>query len=296
MAEGSHGRRTVAVVGSSGFLGSELCRSLRSRGLTVLTATIDSPSVDAAGRLRPDLRDASTVYWAASRINPLLAEKDPDLVSADRDDFARFLEALRLDAPAAFVVLLSSGGTVYGSADPPHSEYTPPRPTSSYGRAKLGLEEALVASGVRSVVVRAANAYGPGQAPAPGQGVIGHWLRALLAGRPVTVFGDLATSRDYVFVDDVVQLLSDVHDHPTPPQVVNVGSGRPTTLAEVVDAIHDVVGNQRLEIDFQPRRDFDLSAAWLDVSLAWSALGWRPRTGLRDGVAQMWHWLLRDSM
>jgi UDP-glucose 4-epimerase len=260
-------------------------------GTRVVEVTVDRPALLADATLVPDLRDASTVYWAASRINPLVAIEHPELVTQDSVDFEAFLAAATRQMPGATVVLLSSGGTVYGSSPPPHSEDTIPRPISAYGRAKLRLETMLQEASIRSVIARVSNAYGPGQSPAPGQGVIAHWLKALDDEEPVTVFGDLSTVRDYVFIEDVTDLLASAHLRPGVPGVLNVGSGMPTSLASVVDAIHSVVGNRRLEIDFEPKRPFDLTAAWLDVSLAASSMGWKATTSLDEGIRRMWAWL-----
>jgi len=295
MAEGSHERRSAVVVGASGFLGSALRAELTSRGAEVRTATLQDPVIDASGALRADLHGAGTFYWGASRINPLVAVERPELVAADLRDLERFLDALERASTDATVVLLSSGGTVYGAAEPPHREATPPQPTSAYGKAKLAMEHVATAARVRSVVLRISNAYGPGQRPAPGQGVIGHWLRALLSGSPVTVYGDLSTTRDYLFGSDLIGLLADLHGNPLVPPLLNVGSGEPTSLGQVLDAVHAAVGSRQLNIEFEARRPFDLTASWLDVGLAERSLGWRASTPLHEGVEQMWRWLLRGG-
>lgn len=290
MAPRSHG--TAAVIGASGFLGRALTRRLECAGTHVVRVTRQEPALSPGGHLRPDLASARTLYWAASRINPLIASQRPDLVAADLADFTRFLDAVHAENPAARVVVLSSGGTVYGVAHtPPHDETTTPRPANEYGRAKLAIEDRLHRHDLASSVVRISNAYGPGQQAAPGQGVIGHWLRSVRAGLPVTVFGDLDTVRDYVYVDDVVDALALLHDVPSLPATLNVGTGAPTTLAQVVEAINDVVGPRRLQVVLAPRRPFDIPASWLDVGLAASTLGWTAQVPLGEGVQAMWRWL-----
>lgn len=257
----------------------------------MVRVTRTDPALPRRGVLRPDLIGVRTIYWAASTINPLIASRRPDLVSDDLAAFTAFCDAVHTERTGTRVVLLSSGGTVYGSAHrPPHDESTTPRPTSEYGRAKLAMETILHEHAVESVVVRISNAYGPGQQAAPGQGVIGHWLRAVLEGRPVTVYGDLGTVRDYVYVDDVADALVRLNDLDSAPDVVNVGSGTPTYLKDVADAIEDVARTP-LAIDQQPARAFDIAASWLDVSLAERDLGWRATTPLTVGVARMWSWL-----
>lgn len=289
----SHG--AAAVIGAHGFLGKALSRALSAAGREVIPVTRRDPLLRADGALVDDLARASTVYWAASTINPLIAAEHPERVASDLADFARFCDAVHASPGVARVVLLSSGGTVYGTASkPPHDELTEPQPASAYGAAKLAMETQLLTHDVPSVVVRIANAYGPGQPAAPGQGVIGHWLRAVRTGARITVFGDLTTSRDYVYVDDVVDALTRAGDAPDVPPVINVGSGQPTTLAQLAEVIGTVVGRS-LEIRLLPARDFDIPASWLAVDRAHRSLGWSAATALDEGVVRMWTWLRHED-
>jgi UDP-glucose 4-epimerase len=297
MKEASHevfSGSEVAVVGASGFLGSSVARRLAGSGATVHAYTRTRPIV-VDGVLDAEAARASTIYWAATRINPYLAASDKELVEADRRTFATFIDSARATNPDARVVLFSSGGTVYGDAGAPFKEVDPTRPLNEYGAAKAALEEVLLESLDHGTVVRVANAYGPGQSKAPGQGVIGHWLRALLAGEPVQVYGDLSTARDYVFVDDVTEALVRLHGLPVRSSVYNIGSGRPTSLQVVLDTINEVTNAARLKVELLPRRDFDIRASWLDIGRATAELGWRPTTSLRDGIASMWEWLRRGE-
>jgi len=279
------------VVGARGFLGSALVETLHRRDIPVVEYTRDRP-YRAGDVLDAGFDSVRTVVWCASSINPYLASQHPELVEADRVEFARFLQSLEHAGTAARVVLVSSGGTVYGDAEPPHSETTVPRPTSAYGHAKLTLERMLHEARPSSVVVRVANAYGPGQPAAPGQGVVGHWLRALVRDEPVTVYGTLDTVRDYVYVDDIAAALVAVHEHTSDvPSVLNVGSGRPTSLAELVEVVQHVAAPHRLQVTRLPGRPFDLAASWLSVDLARRSLGWEARTSLVDGVRAAWEWV-----
>ena len=286
MGTGSHAG--VAVVGATGFLGSALARSLDGPGVHLYTR---SRPVLASGRLPAELHTVATVVWAASRVNPQVAEERPDLVAQDEAALLDFLRALDTHGLSPRTVLLSSGGTVYGDDGAPFSETTPTRPVNAYGRAKVRLEQVLTEHAALPTVVRVANAYGPGQPAGPGQGVLAHWLRAVADGRPVTVFGALATARDYVAVQDVVAALVLLHEHVGTVPVVNVGSGRATTLGELLDVVRDVTGTPDLAVRHEPARGFDVPATWLDVGLAREVLGWEPRTSLRSGVAATWEWL-----
>lgn len=281
----------VAVVGASGFLGRALVAALNRAGTPVSAYTRSVPFLTPGGRPEAGLASARTVYWLATQINPQSAEQDPGKVVADRAAFEKFLQTLRGVEPAPTIVLLSSGGTVYDPAtDPPYAESARTRPLSAYGRAKVALEGLLAerAPG-RHVALRVSNAYGPGQPTASGQGVVAHWLRAAGRGEDIRVFGDPATTRDYVYVNDIADALVAVDglDVELPP-AVNIGSGRPTSLGELAETVLDVVAAQGLRVIIEQRRSFDVSQTWLDVTLAGEILRWQPATSLRDGIGAAW--------
>lgn len=277
----------VAVVGAAGFIGRFLTDVLCQQGETVLTYSRTHPLINN-GTLDPGARDCATVFWLATTVNPLLAEQYPERVAADLLEFQTALSHLP-PGESPRVVLVSSGGTIYGNATPPHREIDVPRPTSAYGAAKLKLEVALQAwDAQRAVIARVANAYGPGQPVAPGQGVIAHWLRAARRREPIQVYGGDRVIRDFVFVKDVAAALALLHRKRIVPRVVNIGSGRPTDLRTLAEVTARTVGITAVEPLFLPARTFDLAASWLDVALAQESLGWTPGTSLAEGLAESW--------
>src|SRR5206468_1773785 len=147
----------------------------------------------------------------------------------------------------------------------------------AYGRAKLMLEHCVLQSLSDAVVIRVANAYGPGQPAARGQGVVAHWLGALSRDESVIVYGDPTTSRDYIYVGDVASalLIAARVDGKLPP-ILNVGSGRATSLADLLHHVIRVVDKERVQVEYALSRGFDVSANWLDVSLANNILDWSP--------------------
>ena len=277
----------VAVIGSQGFLGRATVRALGRAGVPVQEYTRDRSFLDRPGRIASDIEGVRTVVWLVSSINPRVAEESPDLIDRDRAAMESLITGLQqLDAPPR-VVNLSSGGTVYDTAAaPPYDEAAPTGPTGAYGKAKLMFEGLLLDSRLPSTSLRLSNAYGPGQPTKPGQGVVAHWLAAAVAGRPLHIFGDGETVRDFVFVDDAAAAIVAACASEQVPPVVNVGSGQPTRLRQLAEIILSAVADPALEITLDPGRAFDEPRTWLDVSLARSALGWTPTTTLADGVAR----------
>jgi UDP-glucose 4-epimerase len=282
----------AAVVGHRGFLGSAISRVFSEHGAGVLGHAADSPIV-AHGALAEGVESVSTVVWTAARVNPRLAVERPDLAAADVAEFAEFVELASALAYPPRVILISSGGTVYGAnATPPFRESTELMPINAYGEVKARQEQILAESPLNGVALRVANAYGPGQRPAPGQAVLAHWMSAVLEKRPVSVLGDPSATRDYVYIDDIAAAVYAAHQaHPPLPPAINVGSGRATTLEQLLEALTLAVAPEVVAVERGTARATDASHSVLDVSLAQEVLGWTPRVGLEDGVRAMWDWM-----
>lgn len=281
---------TAAVVGSDGFIGRRLSGSLTARGTVVRGYTRQHGL-----HRRDEAGDPDVIFYLATSITPALAERHPELVTADHVRFAGLVRMLARTPNPPSVVLTSSAGTVYDPDLPgPYREDLPTRATSRYGAAKLALERLLLdhADRIPTVILRLSNVYGPGQRVDRSQGVLAYWLRAAAAGQPLTLIGDPGTTRDYVYVDDVVDCmlrLSARHRTGTvpPPLILNVGSGVSTTLGDLLTAVRGVVGGD-LAVRRLPPRLVDRREVSIDVERARTLLGWRSRTSLRDGITAMW--------
>lgn len=282
----------VAVVGAAGFLGAAVVNAFDHAGISSVSFTLEEPVI-SDGKVSPAAMGVSTIVWCASRINPRLVVDHPELVDADTADLARVLAAVREWEAPPRIVTFSSGGTVYGPpATPPFNEAQTPAPVNAYGQAKLAVEHQVRDSGLESVALRVANAYGPGQRPAPGQGVIAHWFEAVLADEPLQLFGHPDDTRDYVYVDDIARAAVAAHRAASPPPVVNIGSGRATTLDDLLAAVRLAVSPRDPQVIRHPARSTDTAHSTLDIALAREGLGWEPMVSLEEGVAAQWAWRL----
>jgi UDP-glucose 4-epimerase len=279
--------RTTSVIGASGFIGKAVTTALAGAGRDTAAFTRALPFAEASGALDPVLLRSYVVFWLASSICPATATTHPDAVSADVQAFEVLLDGLadqRLDLPR--VICVSSGGTVYDAEHPPpHDETTPTRSANSYGEAMLSIEDMLRKHCPDHVVIRATNVYGPGQLARRGQGVIAHWMRAMLDGAPLHLIGDPATRRDYLYITDLVDAVVRCTDAPSPPHLVNIGSGAGTSLEELLTLIEQAAG-RTLNVHRSPARVFDAPSTWLDVTRAQETLGWTPSTTLPAGLAK----------
>ncbi len=170
-----------------------------------------------------------------------------------------------------------------------------PDPLSPYAAGKLAGEHLLrvygSVHGIRTTSLRYFNVYGPRQSDdSPYTGVIAIFARALLEEQQPTIFGDGQQTRDFTFVEDVVDanLRAMAADLP-PGSVINVGSGESTSLLMVLRTMAAIMG-RNAEPRFAPTRAGDVRDSLASVDLARELLGWQPRTGLRAGLERTLDW------
>lgn len=276
----------IGVVGARGFLGSNLVAALDSAGHRAISFTTNRPVTSPAGQ--EAARGLDGLVWAATTCTPASVGKDPASGQAELATFVESLASLQNHEIPRFV-FISSGGTVYGNAPSPHSEDDEPEPTSEYGRLKMAMEHEVRAERPEATILRPSNVYGPGQVAKGGQAVLGHWLQALADSENPTVYGDPNVARDYVYVSDCTRAI--IAGLAAPGETINIGSGVPTSLANLLAVVEEVTGRQLSPV-FRPGRPYDNRSTWLTIDRAKRVLGWEPTTSLIDGVAAMWDWMV----
>jgi UDP-glucose 4-epimerase len=238
------------------------------------------------------LSGVDVVVDAASSLVPATVEESPATAMATSIGVSSWLAEQAVNAGVACYIYLSSGGTVYGEGLTSHLENERPDPISSYGAMKVACEYAVAAitrrTATRTVTLRIANAYGPGQNLSRPQGIIGVAWRNHLNGAPTTLYGAESTVRDFIYVDDVGDLCvaaaeSDFRG------AINAGSGRGVSLAEVLTAMSEVSGAELVVVN-QGARGFDVPRSVLDIELA-RGLGWEPKVPLDEGLKRTWAWI-----
>jgi UDP-glucose 4-epimerase len=187
------------------------------------------------------------------------------------------------------VVFASSGGTIYGMVDArdlPIKESQPQRPLSPYGIAKKAVGDYLYAyrelHGLEYTALALANIYGPRQNPHGEAGVVAIFAGRLLAGEPCTVFGDGSKTREYVYVDDVVEAFVRAADKGS-GLLCNIGTAVQTSDLELYQTMAQAAGVTDPPL-FAPDRPGDLQRSCLDPGRAGIHLGWKPWTQLDEGV------------
>jgi len=196
------------------------------------------------------------------------------------------------------LVLISSGGTVYGEAlSLPIDETHPTKPISPYGVTKLTLEcyAYLYAKthGLQFICVRPANAYGVGQRPFIGQGFIATAIASSIKKMPIKIFGKTGSIRDYLNTSDVASGIVHALKYGKLSETYNLGSAVGLSNLDVINAItplmHDI--GCSISTEHLPERAFDVKANVLDASKLKKDTGWYPLVSFNDGLSATRDWL-----
>ena len=301
--------RHILITGGCGFIGVNLVAALRASH-DALIRVLDNERLGKREYLaqwdveflRGDLRDAETVERAVAGVDcvvHLAADtRVMDSIVDPDNNFAvnvmgtmNLLRAMR-KAGVERIVSASTGGAILGEVPPPAREDMPPSPASPYGAGKLAVEGYLSAFagsyGMRACSLRFSNVYGPHSFHKGS--VVAAFFRAILATRPITVFGDGSQTRDYVFVKDLCRgILSAMEKGAT--GVYQLGSGIPTTINQLIKHIRAIVEpRHQMHVRYEEFRAGELRRTWCDIDKARRVLGYEPRTCLQDGLLETWDW------
>lgn len=312
----------VLVTGGAGFIGSTLVDRLlaeghavdvvddlstgslsnlaqaRSAGGTLTFHNLDVRSievVDLLARRRPEV-----VYHLAAQADVRVSVANPVLdAEVNVLGTLRVLEGARV-AGSARVVFAASGGTLYGEPSPdelPVVESHPHRPLSPYGVSKKAAIDYLVAyrelHALEFCALALGNVYGPRQDPHGEAGVVAIFVERLLSDQVVTIYGDGAQTRDFVYVDDVVDAFVRAATRGG-GLVCNIGTGKETSVNELYRALASRCGVDREAVS-GPARPGELRRSSLDPTRAGIHLGWRPWTTMAEGIEGVVHHRLEQG-
>lgn len=306
------------VTGGAGFIGSTLVDRLLAEGHVVdVVDDLSTGSLTNLADARADRGNGLKLHQIDVRdpgVTELIARRAPEVVFhlAAQADVRVSVSHPVLDAEvnvigslnviegarrggARKVVFASSGGTIYGEpspADLPVKESHPQQPLSPYGVAKKVVTDYLFTyralHDLEFTSLALANVYGPRQDPHGEAGVVAIFARRLLDGQPCTVFGDGRQTRDFVYVDDVVDAFVRAADRGS-GLLCNVGTGVETSVNELYSAMAAAAGFDGPP-SHAPARPGELARSALDPTRAGIHLGWEPWTDLPTGVAEVVRW------
>ena len=297
----------VLLVGGNGFIGSHIQDLLLRRGhaVRVLDAMPEKyrpalPDVDYRvgssadpSALSESLVGIDSVVYLASTTVPSTSNADVRWdIESNLIPLVATLDGMKRTG-VEHIVFLSSGGTVYGVTDDgPVQETAPLDPICSYGVVKVASEKYLGMYshlyGLRPLVLRPSNPFGPRQCHEGVQGFISTSLMKLRRGEPIEIWGDGSVVRDYVYVEDLA-LAAVLGIETSATGAINIGSGVGRSLTQVIATLSAVTGTTA-RVEHHPGRAFDVPHLVLSIEHAREALGWSPTTPFEEGIAAHWQW------
>jgi UDP-glucose 4-epimerase len=300
---------SIFITGAGGFIGRQLVRALAQRGELVIAASRSPAEFEGAnvepvrGMLREPgdfapwvARSRAVVYLASTSTPGTSADHPVEDVTGNLLPLTALLQAMQ-DHPDVDLLYLSSGGALYAAnGGEAASEKMAVCPRSYHGAGKIAAEYFISAwcsqySG-RATIVRPSNVYGPGQFERAGFGIVPTAMGKIRRNEALRVWGDGSAIRDYLYIDDLIRLVTAILARPMPPgaRVVNACSGIGTSLKDLFEALQEVAGATLL-CRYETGRSVDASSVVMDPSFALREFGFSATTPLHEGLKRTWIWL-----
>lgn len=302
----------LLITGGAGFIGRNLVAHLcRAQGYEI--TVIDNESLGdrkylhgfpirfVAGdicdsdTMRSVLVDQDAVVHLAADTRVMDSIENP--VHNFRTNVEGTFQLLNLahQAGVKSIINASTGGAILGEVPPPVHEEMVAQPLSPYGASKLATEgycQAFAGSyGMKTTSLRFSNIYGPGSLHKGS--VVAAFFRRILAAEELVIYGDGSQVRDFLFTEDLTEgivraLKSGVTG------VYQLGSGRPTTLTELIELMRHAV-DRPIKVRYEAARQGEIHSTWCCIEKARAAFGFDPSTPLADGLARTWSWFVDAS-
>ena len=282
---------SVLVTGGGGFIGTHLCQHLHNSGHQVIS--LDTMHTDSHPWecITADIRDSLQfdgidyiVHLAAQISVPRSIDNPDETLSVNVDGTKSIISAA--ESAEVKKIIFASSAAVYGDCEHvPISEDSPLIPQSPYAVSKIVGEELLRMSNIETCSLRFFNVYGPGQSSEGGYAaVIPAFKKAISLGKECTIFGDGTQVRDFIHVNDLVQIISLCLEAIDLPQEMNVASGEGTSLLSLIETLNEL-NPSMLPPVFSEERAGDIHTSVADISRLLSTLSITELVTLQEGLS-----------
>jgi len=305
------------VTGGAGFIGSNICRKLVSQGcfVRVLDNLLTGKKSNLAGVIEKiefmeaDMGDSQVAHAAMRDIDVVLHQgalpsvprsvDDPALTHQHCVDATFTLLLAARDAEVKRFVYAASSSAYGDAPTSPKVETMPPNPLSPYAVGKLVGEYYCSVFckvfGVETVSLRYFNVFGPYQDPSSQYAAaIPAFVTAIIRNQPPTIYGDGEQSRDFTYIDNVVEAnLLAARAKRTSGEVINIACGQAITVNAIIDMINQLLG-KKVKPTYVPARPGDVKHSLADITLARRLIGFKPTVQFREGLEKAINWY-RDN-
>jgi len=309
------------VTGAAGFIGSQLCERLLNEGREVvgidcltdyydpaikrrnLTKSLGSPGFrfvqeDLTDADLPSLLDGCELVFhqaAQAGVRASWGSEFSIYLHCNLDATQRLLEACK--GRENLKLVYASSSSIYGATtDLPMRETSLPRPYSPYGVTKLAAEQLIdlyrLNFGLRANALRYFTVYGPRQRPDMG---FSKFIKSALAGEALAIYGDGSQTRDFTFIEDILEANLRAAAYEGEEYVFNAGGGSRLTLTETLEILEGALGRP-LNLDHQDKQMGDVPDTWAATERIESELGFKPAIGLAEGLARQVEWTREEGM
>ena len=273
-------KKKVIILGGNGFIGKNLSKCCYKHGIDVYSLDIREPDEELEGInyisgdffdeifLKEIISDKDIIFHAISTIQP--GNSNQKYMSGYNRDM---IESIRLFSyllgTKKKLIFLSSGGTVYGNQKiQPIKEDVMALPINHYGNVKLCIENTMRVFNTqmhsKMLIARISNPYGPGQDFNKGVGFIDAAIKKAMLGDVLEIWGNGDTVRDYIYIDDVCEMLYSLIDYSGEEEVFNISSGIGTSQNDIINIVEDKI--RKINIIYKDRRSVDVNKIILDNS------------------------------
>ncbi len=249
--------KNIAVIGAGGFIGKNLSARLGQiqdirlklftrKEIEKFSQPVYAPNQEDKNKIQNDFKQTELLYYLASSTIPATSWKDPFLeIEQNLVPFLRIMEGAS-ESNIKKVVFVSSAGTVYGTSSEKLNEDAYKKPYSPYGITKLTMEYFLEyyfkRNGIVYDIFRVSNVYGPGQDTKKGLGIINTFLEKIISGEELQVFGNGESLRNYIYIDDVSDiLLRSLNNNEDKCSVFNLSSNDTLSINDLIQIIKTTV-------------------------------------------------------
>jgi len=295
-------KQRIIITGGGGFIGSSLAKELDQKGYSNVLKIDKFPSVNGADKkyaicdisdvekLQNIIQKGDVIIHLASSIIPATSEAN---IKKDIEEnllgTISLLEVCRAKKIKKFIYL-SSGGTVYGNTDKKKSKETDvTNPKGFYGVLKLSIEKYLEVYGhiygMKYTIIRLGNAFGRKDTGNKNVWAVDNFLQKILNNEACVINGDGNIVRDYIYIDDVTNFITRVISDDNINGIINLGTGKGTSVNEIISTIEKVSGKKAL-VKHSKGKKADVPYNVLDISKL-KALGWKPQYDLKKAIEDL---------